>query len=151
MSSTEEVVHATCVLIGEGAILIRGPSGAGKSSLALALMDAAGPSLPARLVGDDRIRLRARHGRLIARGEPAIACRIEARGIGVLPALGEAAAVVRLVVDLAGQPHQRLPDPDESVIELCGLRLPRLAAPEECGAGVILRRYRVLDDTLMTE
>ena len=53
-------VHASAVLVGARAVLIRGSSGAGKSRLALELIEAArnGAMLFAKLVGDDRIHLK---------------------------------------------------------------------------------------------
>src|SRR5690606_10303186 len=62
-------IHASCVLIGAKAVLIRGESGAGKSVLALQLMTAVqrGGLAFARLVADDRVLLEATHGRLLAR------------------------------------------------------------------------------------
>ena len=64
-------VHASAVLAGARAVLIRGPAGAGKSRLALGLIGAAQCGLIpfARLVADDRIELDACHGRLL--GAPA--------------------------------------------------------------------------------
>ena len=52
-------VHASAVLVGDRAVLIRGPSGAGKSRLAfdLILAGRAGQIPPAVLVGDDRVHL----------------------------------------------------------------------------------------------
>ena len=57
-------VHARPALSGARAVLIRGAAGAGKSRLALALIEASQTGLfPfARLVGDDRVHLRANHG-----------------------------------------------------------------------------------------
>ncbi len=54
-----ETVHASAVLTGAHAVLIRGPSGSGKSHLALSLLEAAQSHLLpfARLVGDDRVHL----------------------------------------------------------------------------------------------
>ena len=66
-------VHASAVLIGSRAMLIRGPAGSGKSRLALALIGRrrrAHPSF-ARLVADDRVELTAAHGRLLAASWPA--------------------------------------------------------------------------------
>lgn len=146
-------VHASCVLIGEGAILIRGASGAGKSTLALALIEAAGRAGAfARLVGDDRIALATRGGRLVARGSPAIVGRVEVRGLGILPVAFEAVGVVRLVVDLLDGEAVRLPERFQSEIDLCGVTLPRVASRIRPGIETaILRQYRALDDTLMME
>ena len=62
-------VHASAVLVGDRAILIRGPAGSGKSRLAAALIAAAGCGRLrfARLIADDRVWLEACHGRLLAR------------------------------------------------------------------------------------
>ena len=58
-------IHASAVLVGARAVLIRGPAGSGKSSLAFALIRAGETgALPfARLVGDDRVHVEAAHGR----------------------------------------------------------------------------------------
>ena len=59
--TTKPTVHASAVLVGARAVLIRGPSGAGKSRLALALLQTAdnGQSVFTRLVSDDRSHLEA--------------------------------------------------------------------------------------------
>ena len=56
-------VHASAVLVGDRAVLIRGPSGSGKSALAYALIRAAEIGGFARLVGDDRVHVEAANGR----------------------------------------------------------------------------------------
>ena len=96
-------VHASAVLVGARAVLIRGPSGSGKSRLALDLIDAArtGSLLFARLVADDRVHLDNADGRLLVRPAEALAGLIEVRGVGLLRMAYEASAVVGLVVDLA--------------------------------------------------
>lgn len=120
-------LHATALAMGEEGVLILGPSGAGKSALALALIETAriGGQF-ARLVGDDRVALSAVHGRLIARGHPAIAGRIERRGAGIEAAPHEPACALALVVDL-GAPAERLPDSAARCV-LEGVALPVLAA-----------------------
>ena len=63
-------VHASAVLVGARAVLIRGPAGAGKSRLAFALIQAARNGAAARSLvwsADDRVHLEARHGRLLVR------------------------------------------------------------------------------------
>jgi serine kinase of HPr protein (carbohydrate metabolism regulator) len=122
-------VHASAVLMGARAILIRGPSGAGKSRLALALIEAAQAGLfPfARLVADDRVELEACHGRLLARAPRALAGLIEVAGLGIRLLPYEPVAVVRTIVDLAAADAQRLPSPPERQAVVNGVVLPRLA------------------------
>ena len=128
-----ETVHASCVLAGARAVLIRGPAGSGKSRLALALVDAArSGGLPfARLVADDRVALAAVHGRLIASVPGTTRGLIEVRGLGIRRIENEPRAVIGLVVDLASQDAARLPAAAAANCEILGVRLPRLpVAPE---------------------
>ncbi len=122
-------VHASAVLVGTRAVLIRGPSGAGKSRLALELMAAARTNvLPfARLVGDDRVHLEAANGRLLVRPAKALAGLIELRGVGLLRLPHEPSAVVGLVVDLDAADAERLPEEPRRKVALNGIALPRLA------------------------
>ena len=122
-------LHATALVVGESGVLLRGPSGAGKSSLALALIWAARERAGfAALIADDRAFVSAFGGRLIARGAPEFAGRIERRFEGLITVAAEPAAVIRLVVDLAGRgaAPPRLPDEDELSAEILGVRLPRV-------------------------
>src|SRR5689334_6560796 len=98
-------IHASAVLIGARAALIRGPSGSGKSRLALALLQAAerGMLRFARLVADDRAHIESAHGRLLIRPATALAGMLEVRGLGIRHVAYEPLAVVGLVVEL-GQP-----------------------------------------------
>jgi serine kinase of HPr protein (carbohydrate metabolism regulator) len=124
------VIHASAVAIQEAGVLIRGPSGAGKSALASALIAAArNVGAFARLIGDDRIGLENRAGRLIARGHPAIQGKIERRGQGVVEVPFLSAAVVRLVIDLEASIPPRFPDQGDRAT-LIGARLPRLRLPQ---------------------
>ena len=119
-------VHASAVVVGEAGVLIRGPSGAGKTTLALALArEARRAGLFARLVADDRVRLTAIHGRLIAEAPDAIAGLAEIRGLGVVAEPHCPAAVVRLVIDLGAAPL-RSPEPDALRTAVAGVSLPRL-------------------------
>lgn len=124
-------VHASAVLAGTRAVLIRGPSGAGKSRLALALIEAARAGvLPfARLVGDDRVHLSAAAGRLLVRPATALAGLIEMRGIGIVRMAHEPCAVVGIVVDLGGS-AERLPQAGQRQATVEGITLPRLAVAE---------------------
>jgi HPr kinase/phosphorylase len=132
MAAEAATVHASAVLAGAHAVLIRGPSGAGKSQLALALIQAgeAGLLRFARLVGDDRVHLEPHHGRLLVRPPAALAGLIEVRGLGIRRLEHEPVAMVKLVVDLAADDAERLPAAGE--LMLCGVRLPRL--PVAAGA-----------------
>lgn len=127
-SGAGATIHANAVLVGEAGILIRGPSGAGKSALSRTLVtQAAARGLFARHVADDRVRLEARAGRLLARPAPAIAGRQEVRGLGIVETPHEGAARIALVVDLVDGDPPRMPALEEQWVELHGLRVPRLA------------------------
>lgn len=120
-------IHASAVLVGARAVLIRGPSGAGKSRLTLELIEAArgGNIRFARLIGDDRVHLERAGGRLLVMPAPALAGLIELRGSGILRLDYEPCAVVGLVVDLDAPDAERLPE--QQTIEIEGVTLPRLA------------------------
>ena len=124
---TSATVHASAVLVGARAVLIRGPSGAGKSRLALELLDAAGAGRLrfARLVGDDRVHLESVNGRLLVRPAQALAGLIELRGVGILRRDYEPCAVVGLVVDLDAADAERLPE--NRTVDLGGIEVPRFA------------------------
>ena len=127
-------VHASAVLVGARAVLIRGPAGSGKSRLALALIQAgeSGALRFTRLIGDDRVHLEAAHGRLLVRPAEALAGLLEVRGLGIREVSFERAAVVGFIVDLAAADSERLPAPKSAVAEVAGIVLPRLAvAPGE--------------------
>ena len=124
-------IHASAVLVGAQAVLVRGVSGSGKSRLALRLIEAAVlGSLPfARLVSDDRTHIYVLHGRLIARPPAALAGLMEVRGLGIRQVPYEPMAVVGLVVDLAMEDAQRMPEDAALQVEFEGVTLPRLAFP----------------------
>lgn len=129
-------VHASAVLVGARAVLIRGPSGSGKSQLAFDLIAGAhGPARPfARLIGDDRVHLEAAGGRLLVRPAEALAGLIEVRGVGLLRLPHEACAVVGLVVDLAAADAERLPEAGRRETRIEGIVLPRLAVAADAAA-----------------
>jgi serine kinase of HPr protein (carbohydrate metabolism regulator) len=122
-------IHASAVLVGARAVLIRGPSGAGKSRLALALIAAAqdGRLQFARLVGDDRCRLEAQHGRLLVRPAAELAGLIEAHGLGIRRLAYEPVAVVGLIVDLAAADAARMPADTDRRVAIDGIEVLRLA------------------------
>lgn len=125
-------IHATAVLVGARAILIRGPAGSGKSTLALRLIEAAdtGRWPFVRLVGDDRVHVGAVHGRVLVRPAPSLAGLLEVRGLGIRRMPFEAAAVVSSLVELADPAAQRLPQPAQQTAALDGISLPRLAVAQ---------------------
>lgn len=146
-------VHASCVVLGEDGILVRGASGCGKSTLVRDLIDLGAISgVFAALVGDDRIALTQRHGRLLASPHPALAGLLEVRGLGlqaVEPTMPS--AVLRLVVDLVAD-APRMPDETGETVLLRGVRLPRIALPSAPGlAGTVMWRWRRLRVMMMTD
>ena len=121
-------IHASAVLIGAHAVLVRGPSGAGKSRLVWDLITIAPGQIPfARLVADDRAFVEARHGRLVVRAPPELAGLLEIRGFGIRRLAYEPVAVVGLVVDLAAADADRLPTSEAVETTVAGVTLPRLA------------------------
>ena len=121
-------VHASAVLVGDRAVLIRGPSGAGKSRLAfdLILAGRAGQLPPAVLVGDDRVHLDTVAGELWVRPARELAGLIEVRGLGIRRCDFAIKAIVGIVVDLAASDAERLPPPEALAIRLNGVLLPRI-------------------------
>ena len=126
-ANASPTIHASAVLVGARAVLIRGPSGSGKSRLALGLLQAAQAGLLpfARLVADDRAHVEAANGRLLVRPAQPLADLLEVRGLGIRQLEGEPVAVVGLVVDLASD-AARLPEPGAGQTAIEGIRLPRL-------------------------
>lgn len=88
-------------------MLLRGASGAGKSDLALRLL-----AEGFVLVADDRVRLAAGGGALLASAPGALAGLIEVRGLGIVRLAHRAEARVALVADLVSPGLvERLPEP----------------------------------------
>jgi serine kinase of HPr protein (carbohydrate metabolism regulator) len=81
-----------------------------------------------RLVGDDRVYLESRAGRLVVRPPQELAGLLEVRGMGIVRVPFEAAAVVGLVIEL-GQPADRMPAAESRKAVSEGVPLPRLAIP----------------------
>jgi HPr kinase/phosphorylase len=134
-------IHANALVLGEKGLLLRGPPGSGKSALTLDLIsrfEARGDF--ARLVGDDRVSVEARGGRLVARPHPAIAGMIEARGLGLIRVECEPACVLHAVVDVCapGDTPPRHPEEDEKSASVRGIILPRLFAAD-CGNASVAR------------
>jgi hypothetical protein len=121
--TTTPTIHATAVLIGAKALLIRGEPGSGKSRLALRLIQ----TLPfARLIGDDRVHVEARNGRLLVRPAETLAGLIEVRGLGIRRVPYEPVGVAGWVLDLLPE-ADRLPGPEGQEASISGVVLPRFA------------------------
>ncbi|MEQ8602158.1 MAG: HPr kinase/phosphatase C-terminal domain-containing protein [Marivibrio sp.] len=129
------LVHATALAVrvdgGPGAratrdfgVLLRGPSGAGKSDLAFRMIEAG----DARLIADDRTDLTLGPSGPILQAPPALAGRIELRGLGVAALRPEecaASAGLSLIVDLVPRAAvPRLPEPLRETV--LGVAVPAL-------------------------
>ncbi len=132
MTSEETSLHASAVLAGPRAVLIRGASGSGKSRLAfdLILAGRAGILPKVTLIGDDRVRLGAQDGCLTVRHVPELAGMIEIRGLGIRHCEFVQEAEVGLVVDLSAPDAGRLPGPEALKVSLLGVELPRIPVAE---------------------
>jgi serine kinase of HPr protein (carbohydrate metabolism regulator) len=125
MAADTATIHASAVLIGPKAALIRGPAGSGKSRLVWDLLQSALPFT--RLVADDRAHFEACAGRLLVRPAPALAGMLEIRGLGIRRLPYEGVAAVGLVVDLAAEDAARQPGQEAGKAVIGGVSLPRLA------------------------
>jgi HPr kinase/phosphorylase len=127
--SAAATIHASAVLVGARAVLIRGRSGSGKSRLALALIEAGrSGTLPfTRLVADDRVAIEPVNGRVLARPAAMLAGLIEVRGLGLRRLPYEPVAVVGHVVDLDAEDPERMPAGPAMTDSIAGIALPRLA------------------------
>lgn len=142
----EALIHGTCLAVGEDGVLLLGKPGSGKSDLALRLIDAAGSGLTgvarnARLVADDQVAVRRQGGTLIASAPPALAGKLEIRGLGIVTLAARPEVVLRLAVRLtpAGE-IERLPDLARAAMEILGLGLPLvLIDPESASAPARIR------------
>ena len=121
-------IHASAVMVGDHAVLIRGPSGSGKSRLAFELILAgrAGQIAPAKLVGDDRLHVWRHETALMARPAPLLAGLIEIRGLGIRRCEFAPEAPVGLVVDLDAADAERLPPPEALQTRINGIIIPRI-------------------------
>jgi HPr kinase/phosphorylase len=121
-------IHASAVLVGDRAVLIRGPSGSGKSRLAfdLVLAGRAGQIAAAMLVGDDRVYLEAAKDQLMVRPARGLEGLLEIRGLGIRRCEFAEQARVSLVVDLSAADAERLPALRALACEIYGIKLPRI-------------------------
>ena len=126
-------VHASAVLVGDRAVLIRGPSGSGKSRLAFDLILSGRSGLLPRavLVGDDRVHLDTSAGKMLVRPVRELAGLMEIRGLGIRRCDFAAEAIVGLVVDLDATDAERLPPPEALQACINGVMLPRIPVPRD--------------------
>ena len=145
-------IHATCVAIDGRGVLILGPPGSGKSSLALRLIDTPGFGVSgvlksALLVADDQVEIKRKNGLLLASAPANLAGKIEIRGLGIVPLRAVDSSEVSLAVRLApASAIERMPEPDQSVIELLGVTLPLMLVDGE--SAVAPSRVRAALDQL---
>ena len=126
-TESASTIHASAVLVGAKAVLIRGPAGSGKSQLVWHIIASRGVVPFARLVADDRAYVANTAGRLLVRPAPALAGMVEIRGLGIRRVEFESVAVVGLVIDLAAGDADRYPNADAMKAHIAGVILPRLA------------------------
>ncbi len=120
--------HASAVLVGNRAVLIRGPSGSGKSRLAfdLILAGRTGQIPEAMLIGDDRVHLQVIKGQLAVRPARELAGLIEIRGLGIRRCAFAEQAIVGLLVDLSAEDAERLPAAEALQANIAGVKIPRI-------------------------
>jgi HPr kinase/phosphorylase len=112
-------IHGSCAAReGEGVLLL-GPPGAGKSDLLLRLIGRGWS-----LVADDQVALLAVGGELFAAAPPALAGRLEVRGLGILSGL-PATGPARLRLVLECRPREAVPRlPAPARWQALGVALP---------------------------
>jgi len=143
-----ELVHGTCVALGNRAALLRGGSGCGKSDLALRFLALPGDGeLRPALVADDQVWVEGNgDGQALASAPGTIGGMIEVRGLGIaeMPFVAEVPLV--LVCDLVeADAVPRMPcDPWERTkiagVEIMALKL----SPFEASAPLKLKMALLL-------
>lgn len=131
--------QATCVAIGERAILIEGPPGSGKSSLALALIDRG-----AILIGDDSVLLESVGVRLVARPHPKTSGLLEVRNLGLFEMPVAAQADVALIVMLDPSAERFITEAKSTVREGVAVPIVQLwpdSPVQHLKAEMALRRF----------
>lgn len=115
-------IYASCVSYYGKGILIRGKSGSGKSDLCLRLIMNKG----CILVGDDRVDVFEKKGKLKAYGIKTIANMLEVRGVGLAHFPAKKSENISLVVDLVEDFNkiERYPEPEYEEIE--GVKIPKI-------------------------
>jgi serine kinase of HPr protein (carbohydrate metabolism regulator) len=126
----EALIHGTCLAIGDDGVLLLGAPGSGKSDLALRLIDSPGMGLSgvprgARLVADDQVVVRRSGTELIASAPPALAGKLEIRGLGIVDLAAVPLTALRLAVRLTPAAEiERLPDLARARMEILAVAIP---------------------------
>lgn len=121
--------HATSIVIGSQALLIRGASGTGKSTLARLLMDMAPQFgfVHSALVADDRVNLEVCAHKLIATAPEPIRGIMEWHGLGIVSVPAVNAATIAMIIEfIPVEDWQRMPVADASFDHIFGIALPVL-------------------------
>ena len=127
---SSETLHASCVAIGEHAVLIEGRSGAGKSDLALRLIDRG-----AALVSDDYTVLMRSARKLLATPPATIAGKIEVRGLGIVAMPYRDRVAVSLLIELVDEVERMPPEPQTR--RIAGIDVPVVAMNGHDASGPI--------------
>lgn len=127
---SSETLHASCVAIGEHAVLIEGRSGAGKSDLALRLIDRG-----AALISDDYTVLMRSARKLLATPPATIAGKIEVRGLGIVDMPYRDRVAVSLLVELVDEVERMPPEPQTR--RIAGIDVPVVAMNGHDASGPI--------------
>lgn len=126
---SSERIHASCVAIGDRAVLLAGASGSGKSDLALRLIDRG-----AKLVSDDQTLVMRNGQQAVASAPATIRGQIEVRAVGILSLEDVQGVEVALVILLGDQP-QRFPEAQTQLV--AGVSVPAIAlSPFEASAPI---------------
>lgn len=121
---SSERIHASCVAIGDAAILLVGASGSGKSDLALRLIDRG-----AILVADDYTVITKRGSSAFASAPANIGSKIEVRGVGIIVMAARDDVEIAMMI-LLDEPPVRHPEIERRTV--AGVGIPALAlAPFE--------------------
>lgn len=140
------VIHGSCVAIGSHGVLLLGAPGSGKSDLVLRLLDhhgggAAGKLRAIHLVADDQVVITRRDATLLTSAPPALAGKLEVRGLGIVEVPAVSDVPLELVVRLTSSSEiERLPDLETSRFDILGLtRTLILIDPEKASAPARIR------------
>jgi HPr kinase/phosphorylase len=144
--SDQAVIHGSCIALAELGVLLLGAPGTGKSDLVLRFLDHQGSGTSgrlrsARLVADDQVVVQRVGQELVASAPPALAGKLEIRGLGIVTVPAVAQVPLRLAVRLTPAAEiERIPEPEKAEMDILGLTLPLiLVDPEKPSAPARIR------------